>query len=307
MNKSISIGKEQGGINEDAVKSTQELIAVSDGAGGGGVFAEKWSAYLLEKLPNSPIGTADELDAWLETIWEEYYNAQEEEAKQLNPMLLDKFYDEGSFATLAALWRVSPQACQWMSFGDSVVFHYHRKTKKLEHSFSQLSDFNNSPYLLSCKDELQKQGFRSGAFAIDADSVLLMASDALAHYILMMYAVYHPEEYREDLQAVQAQLSKNSNLVRTAMAGNRSQGFEKEVIDALIANAESESRFKSYLEDLHRKGLLAIDDYSLAVMTAQEVSSKRHSLTLKLQNTYRRPRRDIRKYSLKREYWKIFL
>lgn len=43
-----SIGKpEQGCINEDAVIARENIIAVSDGAGGGGLFAERWSKYLL--------------------------------------------------------------------------------------------------------------------------------------------------------------------------------------------------------------------------------------------------------------------
>ena len=47
----ISIGKpEQGYINEDAVIAKENIIAVSDGAGGGGLFAERWSAYLLNHL-----------------------------------------------------------------------------------------------------------------------------------------------------------------------------------------------------------------------------------------------------------------
>ena len=66
-----SIGKpDQGCINEDAVLERKNLIAVSDGAGGGGLFAEEWSAYLLSHLPTTPICSADELDAWIGDIWE---------------------------------------------------------------------------------------------------------------------------------------------------------------------------------------------------------------------------------------------
>ena len=103
-----SIGKtEQGCINEDAVIARENIIAVSDGAGGGGLFAERWSAYLLNHLPATPINSADELDAWIGDIWEPYYNQCEEDAKQLGGLSLDKFYDEGSFATLVAVWKLS--------------------------------------------------------------------------------------------------------------------------------------------------------------------------------------------------------
>ena len=68
-----SIGKpEQGCINEDAVIARENIIAVSDGAGGGGLFAARWSKYLLNHLPSTPISSADELDAWIRYIWEPY-------------------------------------------------------------------------------------------------------------------------------------------------------------------------------------------------------------------------------------------
>mgnify|MGYP007107619935 FL=1 len=106
-NYSISVGKpEQGCINEDAAIARKKMIAVSDGAGGGGLFAERWSSYLLEQLPFTPIHSAEELDAWIGDIWEMYYNKCEEDAKQLGGLSLDKFYDEGSFATLVAVWQL---------------------------------------------------------------------------------------------------------------------------------------------------------------------------------------------------------
>ena len=54
--RSISIAKiGEGLINEDAAKATEKWIAVSDGAGGGGVFADLWSKYLVENLPDEAI------------------------------------------------------------------------------------------------------------------------------------------------------------------------------------------------------------------------------------------------------------
>ena len=53
---------EESTINEDAVIAKDNLIAVSDGAGGGGVYAERWSSYLVNYLPEVPIKSFDELD-----------------------------------------------------------------------------------------------------------------------------------------------------------------------------------------------------------------------------------------------------
>lgn len=159
--RSVSIGKfEKNALNEDATTSRKNMIAVSDGAGGGGLFADRWSRYLVSHLPNTPISTAEQLDEWIASIWETYYNKVEQAAKKLGGLALDKFYDEGSFATLAAVWAEADNTCKWMTYGDSVVFHYDYSTGKLSHSFSSLADFNKAPYLINCKDELNPDGFK---------------------------------------------------------------------------------------------------------------------------------------------------
>ena len=93
--RAITIEKEWNIPNEDAVIAKDNLIAVSDGAGGGGVFADKWSKYLVDHLPDKPIKTFSAFDKWIDGIWEPFYNDCEKIAKKEGGMLLNKFYDEG--------------------------------------------------------------------------------------------------------------------------------------------------------------------------------------------------------------------
>ena len=260
-----SIGKpEQGCINEDAAIAWENIIAVSDGAGGGGLFAERWSAYLLNHLPATPISNADNLDAWIGDIWEPFYNQCETDARKLGGLSLDKFYDEGSFATLVAVWKLSDTECQWMSFGDSVAFHYNYRTKQLEHSFGTLADFDKPPYLINCKDELQKEGFRKGIFHTDSNSLIFVASDAMAHYIIMMYELASEDKYRQELDEAESKYSKNSNYIKVARA-IREVKFEKDVINKLTNTVGHLANFRRHVQSLIRKGLIAYDDYSLAM------------------------------------------
>ncbi|MGL5958254.1 MAG: hypothetical protein ACRCZZ_06645 [Phocaeicola sp.] len=266
MKKSIacSIAKlEEGVVSEDAVRSEPNLMAVSDGAGGGGVYAERWSAYLLEKLPEVPLTTFEELDSWMEQIWESFYNACEADAKQIGGMLLDKFYDEGSFATLAAAWRTTDTECTWMSYGDSVVFHYNPTTDVLEHSFTKLIDFSKPPYLLNCKDEACAEGFKTGLFQLDPQSIVFVATDALAHYLLLMYQASHRERFTEELQEVLDSPTKQRLLVQQALSLQKIF-FEEKVLWKVIHAASNKVDFKRHLTSLKRRGLLAHDDYSFA-------------------------------------------
>lgn len=259
--RAISIAKiGEGIVNEDAAKATEKWIAVSDGAGGGGVFAEMWSKYLVDKLPDEAITDYKTFDAWIDGIWELFYNVHEEIAKEEGGMFLNKFYDEGSFATLVAVWGDG----RWISYGDSVAFCYDKKSGKLQHTFGRIIDFNNPPYLINCKDPSDEKGFKSGRFDINEDCIVFAASDALAHYILMMYELAHKDKYAEELQeAIDAQ-TKNSNLIKTAMR-LRKVDCAKDVIQKL-ENCKYPQQMKAHIERLRRLGFIALDDYSLAIL-----------------------------------------
>ena len=259
--RAISLAKfEEGIVNEDAAIARKEVIAVSDGAGGGGLFAERWSQYLVDHLPDKPIKNYKAFDKWIDGIWEPFYNDCEKEAQKIGGLLLNKFYDEGSFATLVAVWEKG----LWISYGDSVAFCYNKKTGELRHTFGRIVEFNNPPYLVNCKDPTDKKGFKCGKFDISEDSIVFAASDTLAHYILMMYKIAHKDKFDGELQeAIEAQ-TKDSNFIKTAMR-LRKIDFDKDVIRKL-ENCKYPQQLKSHIECLKRWGFIGHDDYSLVIM-----------------------------------------
>lgn len=259
--RALSIAKfEEGITNEDAARATLKWIAVSDGAGGGGVFADRWSKYLVEHLPDEPITNYQAFDAWIDSIWEPFYNDCEEQAKKEGGMLLNKFYDEGAFATLAAVWKNG----QWICYGDSVVFCYDKETGLLQHSFGNIMDFNNPPYLVNCKDPTDEKGFKSGKFNITTNTIVFATSDALSHYILMMYEVAQKETFSGELQEAISAQTKDSNFIQTALSLKK-VNFEKDVIEKLV-NCKNYGNYKRHLQSLNKKGLLGHDDYSIAIL-----------------------------------------
>ena len=255
-------------INEDAALARTNVIAVSDGAGGGGVHAECWSRYLLDNLPETPLTRFAELDAWIDGIWESFYKTCEEKAKQQGGMFLDKFYDEGSFATLAAAWRVSDEECRWMTYGDSVVFCYDKSTGLLQHSFTRLADFNKPPFLINSKDPLNENGFRTGIFRTSSSCTVFAASDALSHAILALYEISRQRmgntEFDEELDEAINLRTKNSTFLKV-MSGLRHVNFHKRIVK--LTNAcKDETSFKNIVKKMKVEGILGIDDYSLAVL-----------------------------------------
>ena len=258
----VTIGKEKN-YNEDSIKKSSKLIAVSDGAGGGGIFADKWSQYLMQNLSDSPISSFECMDKWVDSIWEEFYKQYEKEARKLGSIELSKFYDEGAFATLAAIW-INDKKGNWISYGDSVVFCYNPKTKELASSIETLSSFNNAPYLISCNESLEPSGFKSGIFKNINDCILFCASDALAHYILASYRA-SSIEYKALFEEAVSAKSKNSNFIK-AILQNEKLDFEKDVLHKLIRCSKNKANFKKHMEKLQREGKIAIDDYSICFL-----------------------------------------
>ncbi len=259
--RALSISKfEEGIVNEDAAIAKQNVIAVSDGAGGGGVFADKWSKYLVEHLPDEPITDYASFDKWIDGIWESFYIHYEDIAKQEGGMLLNKFYEEGSFATIVAVWKSG----QWISYGDSVAFCYDKKTGEMQHTFGRLVDFNNPPYLVNCKDPTDEKGFKCGKFKMNADCIVFAASDALAHYIIMMYEASRKDDFADELkEAVNAQ-TKDSNFIKTAKTIKKIN-FGDVVIKKLI-NCNNTYNLQRHIQNLRKNRLIAHDDYSFVIM-----------------------------------------
>ena len=263
MEKVFILGKiGENAVNEDSVLLTDDFLAVSDGAGGGGLFAEKWSAYLLKKLPPTPLTSAEALDAWVDGIWQPFYDEYEAVAKQQGGLTLQKFYDEGSFATLAAVWKSPDNIYKWLTYGDSAVFHYNCATDVLECSISALTDFNAPPFLINFLDKINPQGVITGSFEISSDSVLIVATDALSHYILMMYMLSHKDLYANELQRAIKSATKNSNFILAASTLPKID-FYTDVIKKLFL---SDYNLKRHLTKLYKDGLIALDDYSVVVM-----------------------------------------
>lgn len=268
MNRGVSIAKiNEKTINEDSFYSSDGCIAVSDGAGGCGLFADKWSKYLIDKLPKEqPIASFSDFDTWIDGIWEPFYDEYEELAKEGDGIFLNKYYSVGSCATIAVAWIVDAKKCRWLAYGDSVVFHYNRKTGNLEHSFTRLADFSNPPLLVSSKDPLEEMGFRCGEFRIDEDSVVFVASDALSHYIIMMYELSRCNEFSEELMDERNKQSGNSQLLSVAEK-KVSTDFRTGVLVPLLQSTASEEQFEQYMRKLNDDGILDIDDYTLVLWT----------------------------------------
>lgn len=267
-----SIAKHDGNYaseNEDAVwiSEDKKRFFLSDGAGGTGVEAHRWSRYLLEKMPEMPIKSFQTLSTWQDGIWQTYFDTIEAELKNNAPDALDKFYNEGSSATLIGVWlevKGKGKKAHVLSYGDSVVCLYREKTKEIFTNIIDLSVFLESPYLLNSNDAPHEHGFYD-TWSIKKGDVLLLASDTIGQFLLSSLlllqehekhtAVFDkirasPQRFAAVFQELEKYYEQDANPWQT-------------VLSELFECLESEEKFRAYTETLRNFGILGLDDYSV--------------------------------------------
>lgn len=248
--------------NEDSVHCLNSLIAVSDGAGGCGNFSDRWSKYITEHIPSSPITNFESLIDWYEPIACDFYDWADAEADKIGGPGALKFYEEGSCATLASVWINVDQA-SWVTYGDSVVFVYDQKSGVLKHSPISLLDFAESPFLLNCNEvSLVESAANFGSFDISDTSIVFAASDALSHYLIATYYAEHHDEYSKDLKNSLDANTYNSNAVSAIISKNENFAFALEK----IVRASEEGLFSMLVNQLQNEGVLANDDFSFVAV-----------------------------------------
>ena len=91
--------------------------------------------------------------------------------------------------------------------------------------------------------------------------VVLIASDALSHYIMMMYELTKTKEYGAELAEEYLKASGNSQLLKTAETMKFE--FGQDVLQSLLDATSSDSLFEQYLKKLNSEGILDLDDFTL--------------------------------------------
>ena len=81
---------------EDACMATSMYIALSDGAGGGGVLADRWARYLVEHTSQKPIDSFEAFSAWMDEILSESGDAKRRQI-DLRKRIDSEFVDINDF------------------------------------------------------------------------------------------------------------------------------------------------------------------------------------------------------------------
>ena len=243
--------------NEDYWDYKNKVVAISDGAGGVGIMADKWAQELVDNIPNVPFKSPKDIDTWVSGFWEAFY---EKYSKVLadDPWEIKKFEDEGSLATLSAIWEVGENEFIYQSYGDSALFIYNNKTGvlKIQDNIESINYFGTHPYLINWKtEEHTPEGFYEQKISLKEDEELILATDGIAMYLFGAYMMYSKSKADEVTE------SKMLKILEY-LSDNPIEDF-KEFISEFKNSLVSEKIFKAFTDDLYNNKFLTNDDYTL--------------------------------------------
>ncbi len=81
--------------------------------------------------------------------------------------------------------------------------------------------------------------------------MVFVASDALAHYILMMYEAVNRDRYGDELKEVMASHAKNGQWVKNALEIRKIYWYDK-VLEKLLNTMGTPQSFGDYIAALRR-------------------------------------------------------
>ncbi len=274
--------------NEDAVISTPNIIAVSDGAGGCGIFAERWSKYLLDNIPSCGFDSFDIFNQWTESIWQLFYDSIDAQLKDYDNFVGNKFNKEGSFATLAAVWIEGDKA-KYCCYGDSAIFVFDRVGKSMQFmSLEDVMQYDKNPYLINWKDLPTESAFRCGEVEIGENSMIFVASDALSALLTMAYYTQYDSSRLEACLQSDGKLKVVAESVKEYMEG---RDFYEDLL-LPISKCGNNREFRAAITNLHKEGVILDDDFSIAISHFAEptkrVVSQRNKRYKKYKKNYKR-------------------
>ena len=265
--QSIAKRDNQGIIpNEDRFRLVNP-IAVSDGAGGAGLFTGEWAEYLCDHLPDDSISTFEEFSGWINSIWEPFCNKYQTVAEERG--IGAKFLSDGSWATLVSIWfpKDNNQSCKWLAYGDSTIFVFDLEAKCLDFcSVKDINLFTESPYLINWKEDPSPVGFSHGEFILKKNQLVLLASDAMSQYIFLQYLLQQNDDPAK-MQLGQLEASGSRLAVQMGKMKNSSNSadFFTTALPELIESLNLIDDFQVLTDKLKQQGFLAFDDYTLVM------------------------------------------
>ena len=260
-----------------AAGETGVLAAVADGAGASGLYCGAWAETLVERLPEAPLGSIDELNRWLDSFCLEFRQTMIAQCKS-DPPKHSKFVREGSFATLAACWLRAGEAgvtLHWLGYGDSPIVVFDRTGREAELVMAHpagLAAFDRDPHLLNWTVMPEAQRLNCGSMKLPRRATVMLASDGIGQYLMLRHLAVAGASRAPVGAALAKEFGKlaaggEGRLAAAAKAHAARPGASVAETQAALWNSlASDQSFAALVAARCEEGLLANDDSSLIMI-----------------------------------------
>ena len=258
------------------IAPNNNLAAIADGAGGYGAYVGQWADTLLKALPTETFDNAQALHQWLMPIATQFFEQYQPIAQQ-HDFTYAKFLDEGSAATLTAAWlNPSTQQLNIWLYGDSPYMLLDHQTNILQMppSLSQLSAFSNKTQHLNWNADhaFKPNHAHTQQLTLNTHQTLLLATDALAQFILIRYLLSQP--HNTDCKQQLTNALQQNGLQAQLISANQHLNLPFEELISQLRNTlqtpnnpPDNNNFKTLLYQWFDQGLIEEDDYTLISIT----------------------------------------
>jgi hypothetical protein len=262
--------------NEDALNVVEtgniKRFVVCDGAGGAGVFCGDWARTVAESLPEDPGYFKSHFENWYQSIGESFHDYITCNKDLSDPVLLYKFYQKGSLTTLLSLWiDIQNGTYTCAGIGDSLLFHFHNGSNwELKSVFpvNDMKSIHSHPKLLRWNEEtIALPEFDEQP--ICENSMLVLCSDSMARYILIMLDLINPDMLVQAgvNRSFQESLSSESIKARKEIAYTNLQIRNvNELLIHLITITQTEVEFRNEVVNMINSGSLEEDDLTISIV-----------------------------------------
>lgn len=256
--------------NEDAIAYIEDplfdKIAVSDGAGGAGIYCKAWANHLVKNQPDKPFDSKKSADEWFLSNSESFYNENIESINKMDPFILEKFIKEGSYATLFfAWWNKETNVLNYSGVGDTTLFVFSENanefTPVLITPINEQKSLDDFPKLLNWNKELNFD-LLINEIELKTNDVFIICSDSIARWIIYHLMVIETFETQKILGESIVK-SIDSNKLLNIKLSNSFKNLSDMLLKLENTIKKSESFFKKELEKSINGNVLEKDDFTI--------------------------------------------
>lgn len=256
--------------NEDAVLYQENKngfkLAISDGAGGAGIYCKAWADFLVNCQPEIPFENESVIQDWFLKISKKFYETNIDLINKSDPFIIEKFINEGSYATLFYVWWNSrTKILTYSGIGDTTMFVFRKKendyTPILITPINKQNSLDDFPKLLNWNIKLNYDLSHS-EIELKTNDILILCTDSIARWIIYYLIILAPK-VMFGLLNENIIKNKDNDKLENFNLNNKYKSISDLIQKMEKIMSTDLKNIKSVLENQINLGLLEKDDFTM--------------------------------------------